>query len=426
MSDLRTTWRDFICAPDHPYRHLASLGASVRGAKSDSLDLADLESFLHKLRAEADVILLADMVDLLDGPYLEFIQRDLLAVLDQLSNEMERRDEIVGPGLKGNPRWDRTVLGRATHALRPGLFYSRTAYRSFDLPENALLRWLVGNLVETIHKLQRSSSTSGLHPSLAMVLTRCEEALAHHWFSQLGRPLALTPAMLLAAERHRRPEYRAAAKLARSRARLSENAPDARWYAILMLLAVGWLEPVDDDDLFELYALTLTLDVISQELGFGEPVEYGLVAAGRSHVAAFEAKNGRLTVLFDQSPAVALKGESRYKLVVGSHYGVTGGSRRPDVTVILEDEQGSRRVVILEVKRTASERYISDSIYKMFSYLHDFRSLWLADHPLPRSILLVPEGVQKRSNINFAETAIVSGDDRSSLASALSSALLSN
>ena len=71
------------------------------------------------------------------------------------------------------------------------------------------------------------------------------------------------------------------------------------------------------------------------------------------------------------------------------------------------------------LKRTTSRAY-----YKVFSYLHDFRSLWLASQPMPRSILLVPEGVQRRLTNDFSETAIVSGNDRVSLAEALSAGLL--
>src|SRR6202008_2382988 len=105
----RAAWRDFICAPEHPYRHLASLGASVRGASSDALDLAGLDDFLLKLKGDHDVTLLADMVDLVSGPYASFAEGQLFRFNDDLAYEMESRDEIVGPGLRGNPRWDRTV-----------------------------------------------------------------------------------------------------------------------------------------------------------------------------------------------------------------------------------------------------------------------------------------------------------------------------
>jgi hypothetical protein len=72
------------------------------------------------------------------------------------------------------------------------------------------------------------------------------------------------------------------------------------------LLAANWLEPVDPDDLFELYALVLVLDLLEVELGLGPPMQYGLAVPGRDHVAMFETEGNRVRVFFDQSPASVL------------------------------------------------------------------------------------------------------------------------
>ncbi|WP_197411634.1 hypothetical protein [Sphingopyxis sp. HXXIV] len=423
MTGNRAKWREFICAPDHPYRHLASLGASVQGAKSDALDLASLSDFLLKLRGEHDSTLLADMVDLVSGPYEAFSEGHLLRLLDVLANEMESRDEVVGPGLRGNPRWDRTVVSRMAGVLPVGRYYSRTAHRSFTLPENQLLRWLVDELIASIRNLTRRSASASPHKTLVAILQRCEEAAAHHWLSQLPVPPYLNPEMVAAAKRSRRPEYRMAADLAESRARLRSSSDDARWYATLMLLAVGWLEPVSDDDLFELYSLTLVVDVLAQELGFGEPEEYGLVTSGRGHIAAFRSDQGRLRVLFDQSPIGLTGSHDRYRGIVAAHEGATGSARRPDISIVYDRSDG-RRFLIVEVKRTANERYVSDSIYKVFGYLYDFSAMWPDDHPSPRSILLVPEGIKRMADQPYRETTVISGDDRQELAAALRSAIL--
>ncbi len=423
MTGDRAVWRDFICAPDHPYRHLASLGASVRGANSEAIDLASLNDFLQKLRGDHDVALLADMVDLVSGPYEAFLQDRLPGLLDALANEMESRDEIVGPGLRGNPRWDRTVVSRMAGVLPIGRYHSRTAHRSFALPENALLRWLIDELLVSARNLTRRSTSAVPHGTLAAILLHCEEAAAHHWLSQLAVPPYLTGEMIAAAKRSRRPEYRAAAVLAEARARLKAPSEDSRWYATLMLLAVGWLEPVSDDDMFELYALTLTVDVIAQELGFGEPEEYGLVTSGRGHVAAFRGEQGRLRVIFDQHPAGMARVRDRYRGIVGAHRGVTGNARRPDISIIYDQADG-HRFVIVEVKRTANERYVSDSIYKVFGYLYDFAGMWPHGHPDPRSVLLIPEGISRVPDQSYLETAIVSGNDRGALAAALRATIL--
>jgi hypothetical protein len=190
-----------------------------------------------------------------------------------------------------------------------------------------------------------------------------------------------------------------------------------------MLLAVGWLEPVSDDDLFELYALTLVLDVLSNELSFGEPTEYGLVTAGRSHIAGFDHEAGNLRVLFDQNPSRFASIPTKYRPLVKSHTGVTGTARRPDISIIFDRADGDSRRVLVEIKRTANERYVSDSIYKLFGYLFDFAALWHPEHPNPRSVLLIPEGVRMNSGSSYGEATIVSGNDRPALEAALRSAL---
>jgi hypothetical protein len=421
--DNRAAWRDFICAPNHPYRHLASLGASVTGANSEAIDLNELADFLQKLPDDRDITLLADMVDLVSGAYADFFDTQLLRLLDSLANEMESRDEIVGPGLRGNPRWDRTVVARMAGVLPIGRYHSRTAHRSFALPENDLLRWLVDELLTTARGLMRRSGSSAPNKVLAVILQRCEEAAAHHWFSQISVPTHLTPEMIAAAKRSRHVAYRVAAELAEARARLKAPAENSRWYATLMLLAVGWLEPVSDDDLFELFALTLVVDVVAEELNFGEPEEYGLVTTGRDHVAAFRNDGGRLRVIFDQTPSTSGSLASKYRQIINGHRGVTGNSRRPDISIVYDRTDGER-FVIVEVKRTQNERYISDSVYKVFGYLYDFAALWSASQPNPRSILLVPEGVTRVPDAPYKETAIISGNDRLALADALSSAIL--
>ena len=423
MTADRAGWRDFICAPDHPYRHLASLGASVRGANSDAIDLASLDDFLQKLRGDHDVALLADMVDLVSGCYGAFVRDRLPGLLDALANEMESRDEIVGPGLRGNPRWDRTVVSRMAGILPVGRYHSRTAHRSFALPENALLRWLVNELLTSARNLIRRSASSKPHETLAAILQDCEEATAHHWLSQLAVPPYLTGEMVAAGKRSRRPEYRSAAELAEARARLKSSSDDDRWYAILMLLAVGWLEPVSDDDMFELYALALVMDVIALELEFGEPEEYGLVTSGRGPVASFRSDTGRLRVIFDQHPTGAASLRDRYRGIVSAHRGITGTARRPDISLIY-DRMDDPRFVIVEVKRTANERYVSDSIYKVFGYLYDFAALWREAQPDPRSVLLIPEGVGVVPGRKYPETAVVSAEDREALAQALRQAIL--
>ncbi|HVH73291.1 MAG TPA: hypothetical protein VM755_00090 [Stellaceae bacterium] len=416
----REQWRDFICSPYHAGRHLASIGSAIGKSVADAIEIAELQAFLDRVGSNRDVQVLADVIDLLRAEYLDFIDTDLARVLDHLSNEMIHVEEIIGPALRGNPRWDRTILGRLSGALAPGKYVTRTAHRSFDLPENLLLRWLVEHLTATIRDIGRRTGPEGLHPQLRAIAARSEEALRHHWMSDVPRTTVLAPQMLTSAERHRRGEYRRAAELARTRNSLGSRDPDQRWHAILMLLAVGWLEPISDDDLFELYSLVLVLDVLSNELGLGSPVEYGLLLRDRRHVALFETENGVVRVFFDQSPAVALGIQGQYTAIRDTHSGITGAERRPDILVTFDpaEKASPPQRLIVEVKKSTDGRYLSDSIYKAFGYLYDFQALWAA--PIaPRIILVVPEGVAPKATNSIPEVLMISAQSRDVLAAGL-------
>ena len=419
----REAWRDFICAPDRAGRHLSAIGRGVAGATSEAIDLAVLQSFLEKLHDTADdVRLLGSAVDLIVGGYRAYAEGPLHRVLDALSNEMLAQEQIVGPGLRGNPRWDRTILQRMAGTLSPVHYVSRTSHRSFELPENQLLSWLVDDLRRTVSIVEQRVGTAALHADLQTLRDECERARQHHWFSHISVPLRLTPEMIAAASRHRRPEYRAAAALARRRLEMETNDHHAWWYTIMSLLAVNWLEPVNDDDLFELYVLVLALDLLADELGFGEPVEYGLVTSRRGHVALFEDDHQKVRVYFDQTPAAVLGIPTEYGQVFAQHRGISGGERRPDILVVAEREDETR-LVLIEMKKTVDGRYISDSVYKVFAYLYDFRDTVSAGRTV-KAILVVPGGVSAAPGASAGRTVFVaSGDDRAGMAQAMKDAL---
>lgn len=193
----------------------------------------------------------------------------------------------------------------------------------------------------------------------------------------------------------------------------------ARWYSILALLAVNWLEPISDDDLFELYILVLTLDVLTDELGFGEPVEYGIVTKGRGHVAMFKDESRKVQVFFDQTPAAVLNLKTRYASVVGAHRGLSGGQRRPDI-MLVADIDGRQLITLVEMKKSDHGRYLSDSVYKVFGYLFDFGES-LAERL--RAILVVPTGISVTATVPNPPIIVASGDNRAAVAQAIREAL---
>lgn len=418
-------WRDFICQSGSGGRLLSSIGAAVSLSSSEAVDHGEVSRFLAALRrGRDDVRVLASAVDLLDLTYAQFFSKEVQSLLDHLSSETVKDEQVVGPALRGNPRWDKTVLARRTGVLPVGRYVSRLPRRSFARPENALLKWLVNSILEELHHLERQIGIEGLPQPLRVLYASVEGASRAYGIQDIEVPARLLSEMVFAARRSRRKEYRQAAELAVRRDELNKEVMHSKWNALLSLLSSGWLEPIDVDDLFELYALTCCLEVISEDLGFGPPVELGLVMRGRRHVARFLSDAGMsIEVFFDQSPVISLGAKGRYRQVIQAHHGVTGNSRRPDITIVRTSGDGSRRVIFVEVKKTQSREYLSDSIYKAFGYLHDYEELWAPDDDCPKVILFVPDNVSLRVR-EIPSVVFASGSDMAGISQIIRVALL--
>lgn len=417
----RDKWHAFVTDPARAGRHLSNLGTSVGHSATTPVDPSVLEDFLQRLsNSEASVELIASIVDLTSREYFEFCTRHLPPLLDSLANEKVGELAVVGPMLRGNTRWDLTAIGRTSGRVLPTQFVTRLPQRSFVLPENALVRWLVDDLTRTVKFVENSIGSKALLPQLSIIREGCEEAMRHQWFREVPPPRWLDASMRLAAQRQRLPAYRIASGLAARRLRYSSKDHTSRWRHILELLAVSWLAPVSDDDLFELFSLVMVLDLLENELGLGSPTQYGLAAPGRDHIALFDTAAGSVRVYFDQSPVSVLGCRSYQLEILDAHDGARGVGRRPDL-MLVHDGPSSRHVMFVEVKRTADGSYISDSVYKALGYISDFRDLWAVGSTNPKIAVLFPEGIAPRdqSAIGGQEVVLSSAFDRTSLASAL-------
>jgi hypothetical protein len=421
---LAQQWRDFVCDPSRPGRFLSNIGRAVVEDQAPDIDSQVLVTFLDRLSgAGADVELLAAAVDLSHLPYLEFFEKVLPRLLDALASERVGENAIVGPGLRGNPDWSKTSVGRVSGKLARTHYATRLSARSFQLPENLLVRWLVGSVSTTIAMIEERVGSGAIPDRLVAIRTACVEAFAHHWFKQVQPPVVPAPHMFAAAKAQRNPAYRKAAQLAERRASRLASGSTARWLRTLDLLRANWLAPESTDDLFELYALTLVLDVLERDFSLGSPVEFGLAIPGRSHVALFDDPQiGKVRVFFDQSPHVVLGERSRYREIVSAHSGALGAARRPDVTVARYAPGTTKPTVLfLEVKESRDTVYTSDSIYKAMGYAFDYSSLWDVGPPCPKVVLIFPEDIGRRAGANVAslDVTLVSSLDRAAIVEAM-------
>jgi hypothetical protein len=74
--------------------------------------------------------------------------------------------------------------------------------------------------------------------------------------------------------------------------------------------------------------------------------------------------------LFRSNSRCSFRTATQYSQVLATWQGVSGGERRPDISVQFRHESLDH-VLLVEVKRSDDDRYRRDSIYKVFGYLYD-------------------------------------------------------
>ncbi|MHA0331267.1 hypothetical protein [Sphingomonas melonis] len=424
MTD-RETWSEFICSPMRAGRHLASIGRNAVGAMADAVDQASLQDFLSRIDDERAIELLAQFVDLSVGGYAAFVAEKLHGLLDALSNEKRAGFETVGPGLRGQVQWDRTLVARRAGALPAGRYYSRVAHRTFDMPINRVLVWLIHDLSAGLRAIKTQVGSQRLTPAMERMDAQLQEALGHHWLADIEPSGNVQADLALSRIDVGRGAYRDVLTLTRRRLRLQERDDERRWQEIVSLLAVGWLEPLNDDDLYELYALVLVLDILEEDLGLGAPVKIDLVRPGRREIAVFEAGDRTVSVFFDQSFSGIVGRPARYETTTASTPGLSSYPRRPDIIIAGLNQSGQiDRTVLLEVKNTSDPTYVAESIYRGFGYLHDFQDAGTFAADQVNCVLLV-NGVVGTQPAAYRDLTVITSAMRGELAAALGGALTS-
>lgn len=419
---MRAQWAEFITR--RSARYLSVVGDVAR---EESLHLPSdaVDHFLKRLRGTGgDLQLIAQVHYLTQLRVAQFVHEQLGSLVRAISHATVPEIEVSLRGARGKVLWPETRRRIDTAMIEPGAFIVRRAERSADVPENQLLKLLLHQLSAAVQGIGLRVGTGHLLSALDALRTECDQALREPYMRTVTRPSSASARMRQRAERNRNWRYGEAAQIQVG----FENAVrQNKWQTILDLVQRGWMAPVDDDDLFELYVLVLVLDILEAEIGLGPPTFYGLIRARRKEVAEFQSDTGELTrVFFDQSMAEVFSYQSRYRALVRSYEGLTGQEHRPDLSVSVASPSRPERRLLIEMKRSSDPRYRSESVYKCFGYLHDLEGLW-SNEPAqaPKLVLVFPEGVRRRDSVQSDgnDLAACAADDRGRLAELIRSAL---
>lgn len=388
----RDRWVAELTSSRHVHRFLTRISGASNAATAPAISIAELTKYLNALRGGPDdARLLVEVMELLTQGYGSFIADALPKLLTVLGSRTEHAQEVVGPGLRGVVRWDLTKVARANRTLPSARYISNIQRRGYSTPENLLLVWLLRDLEYAVARVGKRIGSSKLHPILKSIRDGCQVALRNEALSRIEVVRSISQHMIHAARHSRHEGYRMAAALVLLRQRVQEKSKVAQWALALELLKTNWLEPVSDNDLFEIFALSTTLSVLAEEIGLGEPTRYGLLGSALEPAATFTNADSVVVVYFNRTPNRLVGTEGRYLGVMKAYNEIGGYDRRPDILIQLKNNIGETKSFIIEVKNAESRSYVRESIYKVFGYLYDYEALF--DRQSGRkAALYLPEG----------------------------------
>jgi len=291
--------------------------------------------------------------------------------------------------------WDGGYQGRldvrATMAWRIGgdrtHFVTRSRRRSFDLPENVLVRQVARQLVGAIELLRERDIVADR--GWGASLLDCEGRLRH---ALVSTALARVPSEpiggrhLQAAQRARHPCYEQAAAWHRWFEDATSNDAPSR---LARIVADGALAPVSPDRRFELAVLIRLVQALEARTAEREPgrwtLERGLVLPGRKEIASLVRDDGaRVSVFYDQAVLPGREHEATRARYLG-----VDGRARPDITVVCERRDAPRTATVIEVKHSRHPSTLRQGLDEARIYRWEYRDYLVG---WPKAILVaLPE-----------------------------------
>ncbi len=396
------------------------VGRHARDASTEKSVIANLTGLspraldtLRHLR-----LLLSDEVAL-------FVDDTLLALLRRRRATTARRVEVGRGAVRGPVLWGATVAARArAGGAAPDLYAASTAHKHLDTPEAQVLTRLLQGLDRSVGVIQErvgeleprgwGARVAHVADAVSMALAQVDgvqprrrDLLGESYLpresyppgesysgarigdsshrgrdggrqdagapSRDGAPTGpeheVTPAALNACAHSTRAAVRALADVFGYYRDMVETPASE---ALLWALRTHALAPLDDDALYELWALLGAVAVFDES---GWRLRTAELIGQDPTPMIYSAGDGRTTAwLHFQHTPLEWRGQSRYRAIFERH-GLSGAVRRPDLIVELRRGR-HRRYALIEVKRTRHGGYIADSIYKALGYLADFEAVF--------------------------------------------------
>lgn len=345
-------------------------GYLLPNSRVEPISADDAARFLERITGRQHELELLRAVSTL-APRINKLRVFVTELLPDLVRHLPSRTEVITRdwqgGFHGRLDIPRTLAHRAMGD--PVRFSTIARQRSFDLPENVLVRAVAERLLGVLVDLRQANVLE--EDGWSIEARGCEGELRRLLAATELRNVSLeqiTPLHEQASRQAGHPAYHAALEW-HTELRNGLDADDPN--TIAEVLAAGALIPLKDHKRFEMAVVIRLIQGIWAKL---QHVDRGgwafyrcIVRKDRKEVASFEHPNGaRVRLYYDQAllDAGACEDSAR-------HYLAQNGRMRPDITVVVENGD-VKRAVVVEIKHSDRSEYILGGLHEAMLYRWEY------------------------------------------------------
>ncbi|MEY9748825.1 hypothetical protein ABIF65_008199 [Bradyrhizobium japonicum] len=290
---------------------------------------------------------------------------------------------------RGRIDWLRTYARRTQAGSDPTRFVTRSIERSSDTTAARLFSFLLARIAENGEWLDKRPLPEVARTQVLNAIDIARRNAASLRGRGVRAANRVTSREVGPLRKSRRSDVLAAVRLFDLYVNVVELANEN---LLRNLLRERQMAPEDLDDLFEVWALLVLVEVHLQN---GWELREALLIGGDASPKRPKftlANDDAVAELFYQTVPTEMGKSSAYKSIF-NEYDLDASMRRPDVTVRVTWPDRQVQRFIVEVKRTRDQSYILDSVYKTLGYLSDFKDTIGPNSPF--ALLVVWDGIAR-------------------------------
>lgn len=347
------------------------------------------EEIIHFFGLENDELNVLKAVHFLISPEVNDLFSHIPTLFRNISHSTVKDDLEYHGIIRGNINWNKTMKIRYSKGFNDkSLFICSLPFKHYDLDENRILKFLFRKIIglyEIVLRFNNSKIESiidleNLYQNSEKWYDLVEEkyllsrlAIHNIYFTRVSDLDFISVEALNKAQNHRNPIYHDVARVFELYEKLF-ILDDIE--CLKELVQNQLIIASDNDTLFEIYILFILISKLEEKSIKGSfKIHINFKNYQTDEQVSAEVDDDLIIKIFYQHVPTTFKTNSKYlEMNKNKRYGLNKGIRRPDIIFEII-KNGNSFYRILEVKNASDPRYMRNSFYKMFGYIHDFEDV---------------------------------------------------